>query len=471
VSVGDPAAGYLSPLNTPLHGGFLKIEYRNTADIWTDVTLEFLNLGFARRNLDRTCGAWEPNPNAIIRFQRIKETPSTGDNCGTVAGAWPPAPLPDTDYWPLVMFDPREGHPRDNHPTAANADLGMHMSGIMHYVDLDVNNLRRWLLGQIPAAGSSGPQAANEDGYLVYFSDRRGNRNLAGRETGEFGWEDNVNRASVDGWPNGSMETGEDYNGNGSLETYGNVPQPPAGAAAPLNAGAFLTLDLVAGGGATALNRARSNRAIFFRRALKVTNGSLGNLPADGLSIASENPVYVQGNYNANNAGFGNPNAPAAIMADSVTLLSNAWEWSLDFGADGVWRHGDSRSMRFPWSLSRRTAGTTWYRMAIIAGKGLSFPHIGGLYQDYGTDGGVHNFLRFLENWGGQTLNYRGSIVSLYTSRQGVGIYKCCNNVYSPPTRGYNFDTNFLDPDLLPPKTPMFRDINTTGFRHITRRQ
>jgi hypothetical protein len=41
--------------------------------------------------------------------------------------------------------------------------------------------------------------------------------------------------------------------------------------------------------------------------------------------------------------------------------------------------------------------------------------------------------------------------------------------VYSPPTRGYSFDVEFLDPALLPPKTPMFRDINTTGMRFITR--
>jgi hypothetical protein len=112
---------------------------------------------------------------------------------------------------------------------------------------------------------------------------------------------------------------------------------------------------------------------------------------------------------------------------------------------------------------------TTWYRFAVIAGKGKSFPYIGGLYQDYGTDGGVHNFLRYLENWGGQTVNYRGSIASFYYNRQAVGLYKCCTNVYGPPTRGYNFDSEFLDPSLLPPKTPMFRDVNTTGFVQITR--
>ena len=49
-------------------------------------------------------------------------------------------------------------------------------------------------------------------------------------------------------------------------------------------------------------NVARVNRAHFFRRALKLVNGGRGNLPANGsqgLTAASENQVYVQGNYNA----------------------------------------------------------------------------------------------------------------------------------------------------------------------------
>jgi hypothetical protein len=107
-----------------------------------------------------------------------------------------------------------------------------------------------------------------------------------------------------------------------------------------------------------------------------------------------------------------------------------------------------------------------------MAGKGVSFPLPGATgcattCADFGTDGGVHNFLRYIENWGGQTLNYRGSIISMYYNRQAVGLYKCCNTVYSPPTRGYNFDTEFLTPSNLPPRTPLFRDVNTTGFTQL----
>ena len=122
---------------------------------------------------------------------------------------------------------------------------------------------------------------------------------------------------------------------------------------------------------------------------------------------------------------------------------------------------------------AQRGASTTWYRVAVIGGKGIPFPrpttNTGADHQDYGTDGGAHNFLRFVEDWSGSGLNYRGSIVSFFTSRQAIGTYKCCDVVYGAPSRGYNFDTEFLSPPLLPPRTQMFRDINTLTFRQLLR--
>ena len=87
-----------------------------------------------------------------------------------------------------------------------------------------------------------------------------------------------------------------------------------------------------------------------------------------------------------------------------------------------------------------------WYRVAVIAGKGMAFPWpAAGTATDFGTDGGAHNFLRYLED-GGQTVNYRGSIATFFYNRQAVGTYKCCTTVYGAPTRNYAFDTDFLKP-------------------------
>jgi hypothetical protein len=215
---------------------------------------------------------------------------------------------------------------------------------------------------------------------------------------------------------------------------------------------------------------ARENPPLFFRRGVKIVNGAdltaVGSCPSGvscGLAIAVENPVYIQGDFNANigGAGWGSTEVASSVAADAVTLLSDQWN--------------DVNSFSGPYCISgangcivTRNGNTSWYRTAIVSGGTLAFPqpNYGGVPRDYGTDGGVHNFLRYIEAWGG-TLNYQGSIIDLYTSRQANGTFKCCTTVYSPPTRGYNFDTNFLNPTLLPPRTPLFRDVNTTGWTRV----
>ena len=103
--------------------------------------------------------------------------------------------------------------------------------------------------------------------------------------------------------------------------------------------------------------------------------------------------------------------------------------------------------------------------MAVAAGKNVPFPQPSwGAAQDFGTDGGLHNFLRYLENWSGQQLYYNGSLVSMYYSEYNTGTFKCCTVVYSPPTRNYSFDTLFLNPANLPPGTPMFQDVVNLSY-------
>lgn len=457
ISSGDVNQGARTPAGTPLLDGFLKIDMQRQDGTWQDVTMEILNLGIAGRQL--LAPAWgcaEVSPDAIIRIQRLRDNGPACLNPVMTADA----------FWPMALYDPREGLMRDGQANTSPPRFG----GVMHYVELDVRNLTRWFQGVL---GTSGPNAMNTTGYVVYFSDRRGNKN-AGAETGEYGMEDFVNRASgggaAAGLPDGVLEPGtaarpsaEDVNANGVLDTYGAAPRLPAlgfGLLDPATPGDVRPWIAVDENGDGVSNQqdseiARANPAVFFRRALKLTNGGLGNIVAPGLTVASENPVYVQGNWNADAAGFADPHVATAVIADAVTLLSNNWN--------------DRVSFLEPHDVAGRDATTTWYRLAIIGGKGLSFTRIGGANADFGTDGGAHNFLRLIEDWGGSTLNYRGAIASMFTSRQAVGTYKCCVDVYTPPTRAFVFDTDFLVPALLPPRTPMFRDVNTTGFAQIVR--
>jgi hypothetical protein len=451
--------GYLTPTGTSVVGGFLKVERKTTGNVWEDVTMEWLNLGIGAPNqLGKDCG--DPTPTAILRLVRLRDNglPSTETSCG-YAGSTNP-----TDWWPMVLYDPREGNLRDSNATTS---MTLELGGVMHLVALDVNNLRLWLSGAIGATGNT---TYSNNGYIVYLSDRRNNRNTASQETGVYGYEDIVNPGTSAGTPNAQLNQGEDVGGptgpvpDGTLQTYGSMPNfqgvynaVPAGSLAPLDLTARPPSNLSAG-------EARVNRAVLFRRALKIVNGGQGNLPASGLTIVTENPVYVQGNYNATATSVTGASVPAAIMGDAITILSNAWS--------------DSDSFLAPNDPAGRPAVNTGYRFAAVAGKGLSFdwpawattssPFVGSIF---GTDGGVGNFLRYVEDWNasGRTILYKGSFVSLYTSRQATGTFKCCTNVYKWGVRTYSFDTNFLTPTLLPPGTPMFRDVNTLTFRQLLR--
>jgi hypothetical protein len=496
---------YRLPAGDKLARGYIKIDRQKMDGTFEDVTAEILSLGIAGRNLSTgtfdvagtTCLGKERDPDAVIRLQRVRDDPSTYSatstapdkgTCGrqNVAATGYPWSTTGTDYIPLALFDAREGARRENESStlvkwndATKTVVSPTLGGIMFYVELDVLNFKRWLAGTI---GTKGPGTMNDTGYVVYFSDRRGNHTsvgagglpVVGTETGEFGFENFVNRGTAKGADDGVFDTGEDVNGDGVRQVYG--AERRTGGVAFDNSATSHYGTTAPNGTLTSLvwpAEARINPPLFFRRALKVVHAGLGDLPANekrGLTIASENPVYVEGNFNAcgtsiadcASAGFDGVNgAPAglhvsaAVIADAVTFLSRSWN--------------DINSFTSPYSTAGRQAATTWYRLGIISGKGLSFPTITGEPDDFGTDGGAHNFLRYIEKWSGQALNYRGSIVSLFINRQAVGTFKCCGLVYDPPTRGYNFEDEFLTPDLLPPRTPMFRDINTLSFRQVIR--
>jgi hypothetical protein len=225
---------------------------------------------------------------------------------------------------------------------------------------------------------------------------------------------------------------------------------------------------------------AQKNGVVVFRHAVRLMDASLGKLPPlnaatlatcpnaqvpaafpslGGFSLASENPVYIQGDYNAlASVGAWSPDpsgkchVPSAVYADAVTLLSNNWV--------------DGEDLAFPTNVGGRpgTSNTFW-RVAIIGGKNNSFPlptYSPAPRADFGTDGGTHNFLRFIENWG-STANYLGSMVSFYIARQATGVYKY-DVVYAAPTRAFNYDTDFTNITSLPPGTPRFTDVNALSY-------
>jgi len=486
----------------PLINGWLRVEYQDVNGVWHPVTREWLQLGFARGLVPPNSAAGIANtvhPSAILLFQQLADRNGDGAMTnGSIGGAptrYESTAISGTPYnwFPINLYDSREGEVRDT--VAGNASCAA--NGVMNVVEIDVNNLKRWLLNS--ASGQAVDYTA-QNGYILYFSDRRGMQYAAGNPNliGEYGFEDVINVPSgAAGTPDGALEaippgktrSPEDVNANGVLDTYGVKHVGDAfGAAIAAATNAAVRPNPYSPRIANCFTVGRKNRVTGARHVLKLVNGTLGNVPTmpvavngsmGGFTVASENPVYIQGNYNTNaaDATWTNPAAPdpppgesaAAVIADAVTLLSNSWEDAGQNGTAGgsfLWPTG-------AWTNGAwlgRPASTTYYRVAIAAGKNINFPNpafaTGSLYG-YGTDGGVHNFLRFLEAWdNGSTLNYKGSMVSLFYSTYATGVFKCCGDaVYHPPTRNYFFDPLFTQPSHLPPGTPMFRDVDNLSYR------
>ena len=170
---------------------------------------------------------------------------------------------------------------------------------------------------------------------------------------------------------------------------------------------------------------------------VELTNGY--NMPSGGLTVVSDNPVYILGDYNTatshadianvpSNQSTSNPllpyapdytTQPCAVMADAVTILSNNWS--------------NSNSVN---GLSARSATNTTVNTALLSGivtSGLGFVY----------SGGVENFPRFLEDWSGKTFTYYGSMVELFNSMQATGVFQEPGAYYNPPIRQWYFNVGF----------------------------
>jgi len=181
-----------------------------------------------------------------------------------------------------------------------------------------------------------------------------------------------------------------------------------------------------------------------------VTDG--GILPSNGLTIVTDNPVYIVGDYNVNpngsTSGGSAPNpaptpqsdvSPAAspapgnvvsgtakyasVMGDTITLLSKNWV--------------DTNSTGSVTGASRFAANTT-VNSCLVAGNSVSS---GGVYG-----GGGENFVRYLEDWNhnGNYFTYWGSMAQLFRPQQNIGVWSGSGNVYKTPTLKWHYDDDLL---------------------------
>jgi len=360
--------------------------------------------------------------------------------------------------------------------------------GLTSVVSVNMRNLARWIDGVYDATLLNGTPAvstniAKPDGYTIYVSDRRGDKVRA--MVDYSGANINSSNGMVDNLdiygPNNSLDAGEDVQGFGTLVKDTTECPDPA-----VLSGAYGT-DATKRGIAVA---AWTNPSNYFRRGVRLVNaenlqitGGANKISSTlGITMASENMVYLWGNYNTTGINTAPPDGtsslndptqtyhylgnqvPASIVCDAIFPLSKTWY--------------DAITAMYPNDLSKRKAdrnlpgatAETAIRAAIIAGNNLGAlagtPNAGNDANESRLNGGMHNFPRFLEDWDARW-NFVGSLVPLFNSTQALGQYNADSCHYAPPTRNWAFDSTFLNPNRLPPATPQFQYIQPTAFRQV----
>ena len=214
--------------------------------------------------------------------------------------------------------------------------------------------------------------------------------------------------------------------------------------------------------------------------AIRLLNGQ--RLP-NALTIASHAPIYVQGDYNYDRT-LSQPDTawrPSAFIADAITFLSRGWRDAQNTRALGNYKQiclTTSVSGCSGNPLAGAANSPMFVRAAIAAGHSPTTNNTSGRGQvnsawfdnggatDYG--GGLHNFPRFLENWQtGTTVNFSGSLVSLFYSRTANWEWRQGNPVYEPPDRIWSFDMRFRLPQNLPPGTPKVGSVYQIAYRPV----
>lgn len=216
-----------------------------------------------------------------------------------------------------------------------------------------------------------------------------------------------------------------------------------------------------------------------------VPTGSAAPNAINGLTVATNGPVYILGNFNSNGDLSGsNPalypddspgtapassvEAPVAIAADAVTVLSPNYFGATDnvIPSSNSTSSGSNNAWKSYYTNAPPTTGDVEIAAALITGTVTTTKDSNGT-QMY--SGGVHNLPRFLENWGSgsgqKTVAIRGSMVSMYNCRYATAGWS--QSYYSAPKRQWGFDQIFAN-GKYPPICPQVISYRRVDFTYLT---
>ncbi|MGK7909227.1 MAG: hypothetical protein AB4040_18625, partial [Synechococcus sp.] len=229
-----------------------------------------------------------------------------------------------------------------------------------------------------------------------------------------------------------------------------------------------------------------NNYGIRLQNGATLQSDRTGAETVEGLTVVTDQAAYIQGDYNSPSTAT--DWVPAAVISDSLNILSNAWS-DLMNDSDG---HNDSVPAGTlactgtadeddcPWE--ERIASDTTVNSAFLAGTSSTGGGEGG-FNTGNYNGGMHNFPRMHEIWTradgegpatNQTLTLATSFVSLQQPDHVNGLWQQGDDdsfwYYQQPIRNWSFETRFSNPNTLPPMTPQVTYLQQELFvRDFTR--
>jgi len=234
-------------------------------------------------------------------------------------------------------------------------------------------------------------------------------------------------------------------------------------------------------GSATQTSVALGNGLVSSGNSL-LPSGTTAPNQVQGITIATNAPMYVLGAFNADGANATTTGAsgsgttpddghtgatgstasaetPVALASDAITILSPGYFASPGTNGSAANSSNGSTSNAYKSWATPKPAATDHTEVAAAFITGL----VGTTSS--ANSGGAHNLPRFLEDWSGKTVAIRGSLVSLYKSKIAIGTFSTA--YYGAPTRNWGFDKIFQN-GHFPPLTPKVMSYRRTDFSDMT---
>jgi hypothetical protein len=198
----------------------------------------------------------------------------------------------------------------------------------------------------------------------------------------------------------------------------------------------------------------------------------------DETTIVTDNPMYVQGDFNTIET------RGVALISDAFNILSNDFKNHTNCGpgfppcdADRDSKLGPNRippnggkacGIGINTLFQFFSGSETTVNAAVFSGNvpGTTVGDGAHIYPRFHEFWYTTNFIPNFGRFGNRPpdLNILGSFINLWTSQQADSVFESKPDLYSAPRRNWGWDVRFGDPEFWPPFIPSVFTVERVGF-------